>query len=444
MIPNLPGSIPCALNSQTKRLFPIWPWTYCSANTFFPGNTADLVTTISVSYPFTLCDAFGGTNTCFGRVTKLIIRATMDAHLIKGLSVLVLQLFMLGIDNGHAQQSVTCDAGIAYIGESSNVTCYYHKDIGANKLSVNVAMVPTSPERDNEERDVIQCSWTKQDDKPQCLVAHGYMFNHKVTDRLTVEIPNTTAHFAGVYTCRIVPPDDATVDTCSLVVKEKTQNRCKPAMPSSQQGTPTVSDWERGALTTIIILNIVHIILILLLIGCFAWPRKDSIRKMLTRLGVDHATDDDSANQPQIMDQLNREMLAELCGEKKEEHATDNDPGNQHPNQAQKTRAIRRQKSDPYEYIADDQLDSRLSSPDPVRQLSDPPRQGFTTVIDIGAQLPPAASSAASAKQLHVHRSADNEGDKNRHAVPRINDEDKEPGEKAAFLETNAKYQTVT
>ncbi|XP_070201549.1 uncharacterized protein [Littorina saxatilis] len=136
----------------------------------------------------------------------------------KGRLFIFLQSFLIQLDNVYAHNPITCVAGTSYVEQASNVTCYFHKDIAANKTAISVVMVPTTNKKDKEERDVIQCSWAKLATKPECLVSEGYTFNYEVTDRLTVEIPSTTANFAGVYSCHIVPPNGATFETCELIV----------------------------------------------------------------------------------------------------------------------------------------------------------------------------------------------------------------------------------
>ncbi|XP_070201546.1 uncharacterized protein [Littorina saxatilis] len=173
-------------------------------------------------------------------------------------------IFLLPFGNVYAYNPITCVAGTSYVEQASNVTCYFHKDIAANKTAISVVMVPTTNKKDKEERDVIQCSWAKLATKPECLVSEGYTFNYEVTDRLTVEIPSTTANFAGVYSCHIVPPNGATFETCELIVN--------------------VPEWPTGIMTAILTVLVILTLLVLGLCSYMcAWKNEWQLSRLCFR-----------------------------------------------------------------------------------------------------------------------------------------------------------------
>ncbi|KAK7106176.1 hypothetical protein V1264_017463 [Littorina saxatilis] len=155
------------------------------------------------------------------------------------------------------------------------MTCYFNSDVKGNKNSINVAMTWSSADGNKKERDVLQCSWMQNADKPDCLVTPGYTFNYDITDRLTVEIPSTTAAFAGTYSCHIVPPNGATTQSCELVVKEKPATFSNRNVESSPLGTPAeYTDSQQGILTAILVLLILLIILVISAALYYAWKKK--------------------------------------------------------------------------------------------------------------------------------------------------------------------------
>ena len=68
---------------------------------------------------------------------------------------------------------------------------------------------------------VLACKWTESRTKPECLVENRFSFNYRVTDHLTLEIPDATEEIAGKYACALVPSDHRTVQMCNLTVKGK-------------------------------------------------------------------------------------------------------------------------------------------------------------------------------------------------------------------------------
>ncbi|XP_070201544.1 uncharacterized protein [Littorina saxatilis] len=195
-------------------------------------------------------------------------------------------IFLLPFGNVYAYNPITCVAGTSYVEQASNVTCYFHKDIAANKTAISVVMVPTTNKKDKEERDVIQCSWAKLATKPECLVSEGYTFNYEVTDRLTVEIPSTTANFAGVYSCHIVPPNGATFETCELIVNEKnTEVSGTSSVQPPQEGVASaVPEWPTGIMTAILTVLVILTLLVLGLCSYMcAWKNEWQLSRLCFR-----------------------------------------------------------------------------------------------------------------------------------------------------------------
>ncbi|XP_070203490.1 uncharacterized protein [Littorina saxatilis] len=184
-----------------------------------------------------------------------------------GIRILLLGLLLLQtIRLGNFATTIECQTGHAFEGEPSNITCIFSENIKDSKAAFNVAKYAIHSDGDG---DVLQCSWAKNTEKPECLVTGGYEFNYEISDRLTVTIPSTRASFAGNYSCHIVPPPaGVTVKSCSLSVSEKPTSYSTTTQTTQPPVSSNGADTSQQS-TTFHIVTIVLLVLILVLVVGF-------------------------------------------------------------------------------------------------------------------------------------------------------------------------------
>ncbi|KAK7476845.1 hypothetical protein BaRGS_00031927, partial [Batillaria attramentaria] len=109
---------------------------------------------------------------------------------------------------------ITCEAPPVTEGSTASLTCNFGEDLSMTRRAFNVRRLKSV---DILQNTVLDCRWNRT--TPICSpIKDGYDFNLKVTDRLTLMIPNVTSEFAGKYVCQAVPSEPQDLTECLLVV----------------------------------------------------------------------------------------------------------------------------------------------------------------------------------------------------------------------------------
>lgn len=116
---------------------------------------------------------------------------------------------------------ITCEAPPVTEGDTAELSCFFNMDVRESRHLFNVRRL--SDTTNIQDNTVLECYWKSQSTTPECsTIKDGYVFDHNVTDRLTIVIPNVTLSHRGIYVCQVVPSDPKDLKECPLVVREIT------------------------------------------------------------------------------------------------------------------------------------------------------------------------------------------------------------------------------
>eukprot|EP00916_Digyalum_oweni_P004019 GHVL01007148.1.p1 GENE.GHVL01007148.1~~GHVL01007148.1.p1 ORF type:complete len:361 (+),score=33.23 GHVL01007148.1:399-1481(+) len=158
------------------------------------------------------------------------------------MKTLITQLLLSGI-LAAARETFKCTAGTFLAGETASITCDFFKDVSElQHYNYHVEWYPYDSADNINGNEAMSC-FRIQSGKLKCNPAKGFRFNDTINERLVLEIPYVTEHFAGRYSCQYVPPDGKKIEACSLNVTVVAKTRI-PRIPSDTLATQTPSNTE--------------------------------------------------------------------------------------------------------------------------------------------------------------------------------------------------------
>lgn len=203
----------------------------------------------------------------------------------------LLVICIVAVSSRSVDTKTTCSAPAAYLGEPGSLTCHFRVNVTAKGLSFSVRYADRH-DFDYNRDTILDCDWI--DGKQMCsTIREGFTYDNRVSNVLTLIIPNVTVEHHGLYSCQFFQEGPGDVQSCSLTVLERGEPRPSlnlAVLPDEQQAphneetgrnNTQVQTRELNLLPIIIpaVVGPVVVIMVIITIVCMCKRKKTTVRK---------------------------------------------------------------------------------------------------------------------------------------------------------------------
>ncbi|XP_025112337.1 uncharacterized protein LOC112575042 isoform X2 [Pomacea canaliculata] len=147
--------------------------------------------------------------------------------------------------NIHTKNNKPCEFRVKVVGKTmcvissqesktrTSLTCYYPEDL--NKTRTNFTVYHYS--RTGSAEVIMACEW--KGDNLTCIISHGYEFDDRVSDYLTLKIPMALESLEGAYSCHISGARLLHYDLCTVTPEKSDAVNSTCQIPSVEEAEPT-------------------------------------------------------------------------------------------------------------------------------------------------------------------------------------------------------------
>ncbi|PVD22588.1 hypothetical protein C0Q70_18406 [Pomacea canaliculata] len=113
----------------------------------------------------------------------------------------------------------------------TSLTCYYPEDLNKTRTNFTIYHYP----RTGLKEVIVACEWKRNN--LTCNTTHGYEFDNRVSDYLTLKIPMALESQEGAYSCHISGARSLHYDLCTVTPEKTMTSTCQ--IPSVEEAEPT-------------------------------------------------------------------------------------------------------------------------------------------------------------------------------------------------------------